>query len=433
MRFNYDTKLLAIVAFTEFLVQHIDDIHPKVIVFLYDPSHDDWVDQMAGHLGGRPMRFLRITSWVASPTVIADDALLLSFINVCDENIWTRFTSNVRTFVVSFGHPNGRNASHGVPRLVFESGARSYFSPCIVCRLQIASTSGMTDRQLVASFAWSAFLDRVDRLPVGDRLACTDDCLMDRAGYLFKGTDPKHRVVTGFRVGVYKLLAELIGAHQIRYYYMIMYVVRQPRVFRSKELDKRLVAKYELTDDRPPHSVSLNAHLKLFPRQFYHGAHISRYVVVVPRILVDSSSNRLIEYGRRCQVVGGLVMSTLFFVMLRYCYQRTDVASLSGSVVLALFFDTFARSMGVGAGPWLGRLSAERLLLSVIAVYAILSGSIFSGVLYEHLVVKEQPQFRFNSLDELCTADMVLLVPLELMPDRPVNRDKLHTSQLFLQ
>lgn len=436
MHFTNASNLLALLPFTSFLVKHIDEIHPKVVVFLFDRNqHRECVDQIVGALDGRhQMRFIQVaTGGKPNRTIIHDDALLLSFMEVCHDIKWTQFTSVVRTFVIKIRDNNavGSNASASFFYMDLPLGLYM----CIHWSPSIRNVeNGAIEDVFVRSFAWFVFSDRVRTLPKRMPLSCTDDLLTDRVG--FKNRVQDVLIITGFRIGIYKILGELLEASYMRYFYTIQFDIIHKEPIAVTVRDRRLIATFFISSKEKFPMISLSPHWQLFPYQFSHGALQTRYMIVVPRIVMDSNSNRSTEYWSKFLVIVGLFLCTAFFVVIRYLCQVNDGDELpvnAGAWIMQSFFDTLARTLSVGAGQWMGRSTAERQMLTVIAIFAILSGSIFSGVLYEQLLVKEEVRFRLNSLDDICLAGMVLNVPRELIPGYSYVNQDMETGELFLQ
>lgn len=82
------------------------------------------------------------------------------------------------------------------------------------------------EKELVETFAWRAFLRRVDQLPAGESLHVFDSMQEDSAGVATNAIYPqessnKYRFevgfVSGFRMGIYMILAERLSGGRLRY------------------------------------------------------------------------------------------------------------------------------------------------------------------------------------------------------------------------
>lgn len=414
MRFPTDPKLLAFLPFTAFLFNHIDEIGPSAVVFLFAPGQEDYVTQIAETLAGRQMRIIGVSNQ-SQPNLISikDDTLLLSFIGVCHHDIaWLRFESNVRTFMInveaiSTAESKFENVPH--PQNPY---------PCIAWPSHRLTSpgDGMLEADFLKSFNWSIFTDRLTTLDGHQSMTCVDDYDTDRMGTRRYIKSSQMLITTGFRIGIYKILRELLRAKYMRYY-PNFHFAWNPRLTSMTVSEERLTAVFYIIRGEWINKLSLIPHPQMFPYQFSHGALRTRYRVVVPRIVLDTTSNRLKKYWMQTLVVLGLMLTTGLFVVIRLLCRLGEEwpVDVSDWWVYS-FFDTWARTLSNGAGPWLGRSTAERQLLTVIAVFAFLAARVFTGVLYEQLLVQDEVRFLYNSLDDICLAGMVLRVPHVLMP-----------------
>lgn len=104
----------------------------------------------------------------------------------------------------------------------------------------------------------------------------------------------------------------------------------------------------------------------------------------IPRVIVNESTSIEVisKYLRKMSVIVGLLLVVAIFAGVRYfCHHGMTVDSKAkiDSPLNHLFLDTFARSIGSSAGPWMGRNRSERQLLVVIGFFGCLFGSIFAG------------------------------------------------------
>lgn len=127
------------------------------------------------------------------------------------------------------------------------------------------------------------------------------------------------------------------------------------------------------------------------------------YVVLAPHQLVLPEVSWTL-FWQRTLLLGLIIGTTLCILAIRLCCRRIEVPA-SPTNRDALLFDTFARTLGLSAGNWLGRSSSERQLLAVLSTFAILMGGVFSGVLYEHNFPNEAKE-RFNTVYDICAAGL---------------------------
>lgn len=227
--------------------------------------------------------------------------------------------------------------------------------------------------------------------------------------------------VFGLRVGIYKIIAERLTKNP-KTYTLFKKLLGNSKFGTKTEnelqfLDKRLIDRgYPFKGGLYKYKLSLSM-IPKFSRsmtQFNSGGPSTRYILLVPRIIEDGRSNHLANTLIKCQILFGLLMSISLFVLLRFYCNILFMEQINSGFLVHTFFDTFARALGIGPGTWFGRSTAERLLLTVIAVFAILAGSIVLGILYEKLVTEVSLKFGLNNLMEICQADMVLHIPSEL-------------------
>lgn len=277
--------------------------------------------------------------------------------------------------------------------------------------------------RLLQSFAWQAFLRCVHKLPLGEHLRVIDVIKQESNGVMethdvnpntIKG--PRQTGwVSGFRIGIYKIVAERMSAKRMHYWqtqHTVRYAVQFERLPTMRYLDTRLsLANVEK-------QFVLNYHLSFLVKQkiqLYTQVQPRVFRILVPRVVMENSSSnkRMIDYYRKTIVVLSLLLMAALYVVLRYCCQFA--APKNGvSFLMHSFFDTLARSLGTSSGIWLGRTTSERLLLFVIGVYSIYACSIFSGVLYEQLLIGEEVKFKYNSLHDVCDEKLALGYPYEV-------------------
>lgn len=267
---------------------------------------------------------------------------------------------------------------------------------------------------------------RVVKLPPGDSIQVIDIIQGDDNGIANNEIFPKITsdadqivFVSGFRIGIYMILAEKLNATGFSYWPVketIDYAVQFPRLPPIRYLDKRLSWRYmkKPLDFQYQISFKVKQRFKIFTH-----AQPEQYMILVPRVVVDSSSDyRLLEhYFQKCLVVVCLLLSASVFAALRYaCQSLLSDASRNNCLYSGqdLFVDSFARCLGISTGSWIARSTAERQLLIVIGLYGILSSIVISGFLYEQFLSEENVEFMYNNIEEICSAGFKVGLPLDL-------------------
>lgn len=212
-------NLAVLASFTKFLLIQINRINPEVVCFLFDPIHGEAVDYIAQSLQGHRFYFLNNSRLFG--TQINNNALLLSFRNVCHDNVWTKFSTTVQTIVVNLEGSIGPKDGDESIRLVFADRNEDRTWPCIECRWLDPDGTGIVEKVFLKSFAWSEFLGQVRRLPDNaNHLTFIDDCMTDRAGMYVKKINSPLCLVTGYRTGIYKLIFKQLNARYSYYLYL---------------------------------------------------------------------------------------------------------------------------------------------------------------------------------------------------------------------
>lgn len=419
-----DPKLIGAVQFIAFLLNHIDEIQPKLVVFQFVKSDADYVDHIARALRGRQMKFFQIPTKFNQRMTIEDFSLLLTIGDVSRIN--TLFTSDVREFRLDFRVGDGNKSALQPSFAMKISDSRHYI---VDWSLEKHSDRGIIEEEYLQYFEWTVFLGQANRIPSGKVLACIDNCLTDRAGnkWSINGT----LVVHGFHVGIYKILAERMNSPSMEYVVFNYLGENNTCKLNGVLKEARLTSENKISNGTVDHWISLCPQMTL-NKNLLGSLFPVRYLVVVPRIVIES--NRFLDYFNPVKVVAGLLLSTSIFVGIRYCCRLVDTTLVNkNSSLVSSFIDTFGRSLGIGTGAWLGRSTAERQLLTVISIFAILSGSIFSGVLYEQQLFMHEQKFRLNSLDDICLASMKLHIPMDLIPTRLFNGRMYNLGTFYLK
>lgn len=406
-----DPKIRAMMVFITFILREFDDIGPDLVCFRFDEANGYYVDRIAKALDGRPMLFRQTPMSVTqtkSRCDISSDTLQLIFGNI-NLNAKNMVGWNGRKMHVNLNSmQNGSFDDEFYTKLNVDNNQRDW--PLLAWSLQNnVAQKGMNEAIWLNSFERPAFKNRFVKWPAGDSFIFYHDCQTDRSGYQIVDLELHQNILYGYRIGLYKIVAELMGAERLEFSCLHNCRSRTARPILCSQRDIRLSAKYRLTTDQFVHKASLHPDSNVFQHVSSHSATQVRYVIVVPRIVATSSSNSLKDLFLKFQVLCGIFLSIAIFVFVRIMCQRVQYCSIRN-----LVFDTFARSLGVGSVSWPGGATAERQLLSVISFFAILSGSIFSGVLYQGLVVQEDAQFLYNNLDEICLAGMKLYLHFDL-------------------
>lgn len=293
---------------------------------------------------------------------------------------------------------------------------------------RLAHIKATSEVELVRSFDWLAFLCHVKKLPTGEFLRVFDDSFEDSNGLAnnvlhpsqpHPKTDNRIAFISGFNVGMYKIIAERLSSNLLIIQNLVSeadYNQRFSRLPSTNLQDHRLswrywkyrrpVSKFTISLTSP-HAVAI-----------YTFARAKRYRILVPRIVLESSSaNNMFMTLRKCGVILGILLVTGIFVALRLFCQWT-VTKLSrhygSSYLVHSFFDTFSQLLGISSSDSLREASSsECQLLIVVGVFAILSSGIFSGVLYEDQFIEHKLSFKYNSLDDICREGLDVGVPLE--------------------
>lgn len=418
-----DPKLLAVWSFIAFLSGHIEEIQPNLVLFLFDTYDSYYANVVAVALRGRQMLMLQTEKFSKRHWTIKEDTLLLMFGDSSLDNTWILFTS-VRVIVLDLEPlPTSlrNNSTATTLRPVFALINHERLQPNMVWSMQQNLKGGMLEENWLRSFQWSVFVNRVHKLPANHLLGCYDNALTDRSSGMILRNDLGFGIAIGMRIGFYKIFMELMGTKGLRYFYTHQYIDHRNRPILTSFRDRRLIVQYPLNGSFS-HAISLSPNGQTFPNMFLESSiPPMRYMVVVPRIVINSTSNQLKEFTFKCQVIGGLFLTTCIFVSIRFGSHQfsSREPEVETPTFMLSFFDTFARMLGVGAGAWQCRSTAERLLLSVIAVIAFFWGSFLSGVLYEQMFIREDLKFCFNNLDDLCLAGKELHIPIELILKLP--------------
>lgn len=180
--------------------------------------------------------------------------------------------------------------------------------------------------------------------------------------------------------------------------------------------DKRLNWRYLKTAAEFPIRLSMT-----LPLLFFVNTNIKpeRYLILVPREVVNvlGSNALVLEFFRKCVFIVGLLLFAAMCTAIRYSSQHvvTDDQSRVTPTRMSLFFDNFARVLGTSCEVWMSPVTSERQLLVAVGFSGFIVSSIFSGILYESLLMEEKLQYRYNSLQDVCDAGLKINIPFDLI------------------
>lgn len=420
-------SLLGIIEFCAFLLSHLDAIHPKVIGLVFNNNTEYLANHIAKTLSGYQQ--LCFNADVLAKTETSQDCDLL--INFAQKD--TKFRFGAREFILQTTRQTIPiiRPSHRKPDSIFlahnELVVKTYKSPITFVTSKFISWSnaelhGTLQRDLVDSFQWYAFLDHVRCLPIGKYLNVIDDIYEDSNGVAINSLNPptlhannQVSYISGFKVGIYRIVAERISNNGFTFEEMNNDKVRRfVRLPPTRFRDKRLSWRYWKISS--PSEFTFSLIWNPFKTIYTH-ARSKRYVILVPRIVIeDSSETYAVQLASQCLVIVGLLLVTSTFFSLRFCCQwANNVGPIYKSSLLVIcYFDTLSRLLGNSIGRWPRPSVSEHQLQIVIGVCAILFSSIFSGVLYEDKFAETGVKFKYNSLKEVCNDGLKVGLPWEL-------------------
>lgn len=421
---------IALLQFTAFVLRHLVTIDPQTLVLYFDDSTAHYANHVAFAFRGHNMHCIKII-WPQYKSIhINGSALLLNFLPRDVDFGRIILSPMSRYFVVILTKPKSHNFDPlplsdllrlkkpfdreiEIHAYQIPMGFYSWFSNDTIGRKMI-------EKELIRSAAWYAFLNRIDSME-GNSTKLTflnkiwsKSFSVATSKLLFKKENENisNAYILGFNIGMYKIFVEKLNAGNINFGLMHQNLNGTPSLV--KTLDARLTIRLPTLPGSFGYIVSLDS-IFYFVHKIYHCASTTRYVVLVPRIVLTRSSDRLMEILFKCQIIAGILLSTGLFVTLRYCCQITNDDQPSfGEFITKSFFDTFSRLLGISPGTWFGRSTGERQLLSVISLLAFLFGCIFSGVLFEQMLTEDEPTYLYNNLEDICNARFTLFHPPEL-------------------
>lgn len=423
-------QLFSLLQFTDFILLHLASINPYYVILFHDNATFNQAHYVAMALHGYPIESYNLNSMYPRRKLIYKENVLV--VNFLQRNQDTRLfvIDEISRFILAvIEKPTGDEIETFFMTRRYENQEReieihsylrpmgfvSRYSPDFIGRM-------LTENELMQSLAWSAFLNRFDNIPLDNVTVNFNDKVWFHADGLCTNLVAKLQpngklsyYFTGFFVGLYKIIADRLTHRKMNYHYILDSVILNASTVGY--LDSRLSHPYEFirnvnhTDRKISFEQTYSYNIRICTY-----ADSTQYRIIVPRIVETSNNNYGVpEVLSNFGIILCFLVSVLVFVTLRFKIRRimNDIPKSGGSF-LEMLFDTFSRSLGISAGIWSGRTRAERLLLSVIAVFAFLSGSIFSGALYQELLSDEVIEYRYKNLQDVCRDRLVLKYPLEL-------------------
>lgn len=414
----------ALLQFTAFLSRHIDTINPQILVLFFDDSTSDYANHIAHTFRERSVNCFTNELILDKPIFINLNALFINFLARGSESNLFILRSKSRYIVAVIDPPilhNDRIVECINTPYDREIEVHSYRRP-MDFNSWIPNNMfghGINEATLMRSWIWPAFLNRIETIQHNNRSISMlfrvwiDSSSVGTTKYvkLLDANDHTTGYLTGHNIGMYKIFADKLSDGRIncRLFTKSGGISKQVRY-----LDMRLSVVYSSETDPQGYTISLDS-IYFNSNKVYTCASTVRYLVLVPRILVTSSSHRLMEVLFKWQLIFGILLFTVFFMTLRYCCQVvcTDLPSFRDFIVDS-FFDTFARLLAIPSETLLGNTTSERQLLIVITILGFLFDKIFSGILYEQLMTDDEPQYLYNTLNDICIGGLTIFFPNEL-------------------
>lgn len=426
------SALLAIVQFSAFLVRHLPVIAPKVIVLLFDNKTSHLANHISSTLSGSEMLTWNDDHSTKRQIAVRETSLLINFVKPDGSRPYKFLSDNREIFFVM-----DTKISIGRFRLSpSDLIVQAFRNPLLFVTWKSVEKGLKEDYildedELLKSFAWLAFIRRVVQLPPGKFLLALDYTEQYRngvannaisAGANISGIQNSVFYVSGFRIGIYKIVCEKLKADGMNYLklidtYKTEYNQSKPMRYKDKRLSWRYFHQNQSDSESGIH-ISFK-YIKNTP--IYTNSQPNSFVVVVPRVIVSGLSSKqvFIQLLLKCLVIVGLLVVIAFFASVRYFFRWAimDVPIAEND----LFLDTFARSLGISPRNWTVRNIAERQLFVVVGIFGILTGSFLSGILYEQLVADEPVRYLYNSLKDVCRMGVNIALPFEVGIDLAAN------------
>lgn len=418
-----DYPLLTLMQFNAFLVHHLPVIAPKLIVLFFNNETTPLANHVSQAISGYQQLIFNYDEHWQSQIIIPESSLLINCVNG-KTNQYFKFDFDVREIYLVLAEKRVYKTIISANDLIVRTyQGKLTFSAWEPRNRNSTAIRRMDEAELVGSFAWLAFLRRANRLPEGEWINVIDDILVDSSGSATNEINPKTQThqsrilfVSGFRIGIYMIIAERLSAKAMSYLPAIDnvdYKVQFPRLPPMQYIDKRLSWCFS----KNPRYLQLSLSMKLFYKiRVYTNANPERYLILVPRIVVNSSNQVFYQTILKCMLVLVLLLTAAVLTGLRFACQWTlrdsTISQKNLNSIVKLFTDTFARSLGTSTGNWNGRTTTERQLLVVIGFFGLLSSSIFSGIFYEQLLLEDNTLFMYENLDDVCRANLNVGIPL---------------------
>lgn len=414
---NANGTLLAILPFTSFLLRYLPIIDPNEIVIAFDKRTSDQANQLGLELRYYSLRFVKVdvrhSKHYNRPNFRRD--LVLSLLEPNKSNLY--ITSRAISIYVIDEDIHQLGALEPAFTAIKCSHHISCFSWTLRKRFKQRTLKDelMNEADWLKSLDWTMFLRTHRKLPPKSRLTFLDNVETHR----MRTFDRNTICVSGFRVGIYKIVSEQLTGNSMSYvedkplFGHFKYRKNIKSLHDIRFMDKRLIAKVSTV--QTIHRMSLVPQFALKMPFFGATGLTSRYIVAAPRIIDNYGSNQLALILIQCQVILTFLLTTAGFVTLRYFSRLINgKRPPGGAAVVHMFFDTFSRALSNSTEKLSVKVVSERLVLTAVSIFAIISGSIFSGILYENQISEDYVIFSVNSLNDICEAKMQLLIPSEI-------------------
>lgn len=417
--------------FTEFLRRHLPVIVPHIIVMFFNNATIHPAKHVSLALSGYEQQIINYDRFYGDPITIEKSALLINLVNQ-ESLVYIKFVFDKREISVLMLNeekyframtPNDL-AAHLDKKLLWFSTWKpkyGYDSP----------SKRLTEADLLESYSWLVFVRRANKLPQGSSFHAVDNIKEDSDGVATNELNPtntQHPIAyaSGFKIGIYMIIADKLTATGMGYLslnsYKLPYDLQFPYLSPIRYPDRRLSWRYlhkNLTQFQ--HWISFNFFSKA---NVLINAEPEQFVVLVPRVVDNRyiSNQMLYQSFLKFLAVVAFILVAAILSVFRFCCECATNATNSVYSGMYLFVDTFARSLGISPGMWLGRNTSERQLLVIIGFFGLLSSCLFSGFLFENYFVEEPTHFRYNSINDVCLDGLQIGFPISLLnkPDENI-------------
>lgn len=135
---------------------------------------------------------------------------------------------------------------------------------------------------------------------------------------------------------------------------------------------------------------------------------MENYVILVPSI--KKQKYLIIDFIIGSPLINVWAITIVLFLSIRIVIRKLTHTMIYTNVS-ALFLNTFGHSFGV-ADVLVTRSRSERILMFFLSLFALLSGILLSGSLFEHLT-NVSDEFTINTIDDLCNDPNIdIIMPL---------------------